>query len=130
MFRGQFYNHNMMDGMNMESKTISKPRVLGIRYPLSRDPIFVAVKDTSKSIGEILMDTVAALETAGKTHESFQLQQAMNDHVPFVKGQQFSREQSIETVPFQEKILSGENVNYAEVNLLKQHVGGTIKVSF
>ena len=120
----------MNDGMNMESKTIVKPRVLGIRYPLSRDPIFVAVTDTSKSIGEIMVDTVAALETAGKTHEAFQLQQAMNDHVPFVKGQQFSREQPLETVPFQEKILSGENVNYAEVNLLKEHVGGAIKDSF
>ena len=116
--------------MNMESETIVKPRVLGIRYPLSRDPIFVAVTDASKTIGETLMDTVTALETAGKAHESMQLQQAMSDHVPFVKGQQFSIEQSIETVPFQEKILSGENVNYAEVNLLKQHVGGAIAVSF
>ncbi len=114
----------------MESKTIEKPRVLGIRYPLSRDPIFVAVTGTSKTIGETLMDTVTALETAGKTHESMQLQQAMNDHIPFVKGVQFSSEQSIETVPFQEKILSGENVNYAEVNLLKQHVGGAIEVLF
>lgn len=108
----------------MGSEAISIRRVIGIRYPLSRDPIFIEVTDTTKSIENVLMDTVAELEKAGKSHEAFQLQQAVNDHTPFVKGQQFSRDYPIQEIPFQEKFLEGEQVNYAEVNLLKEHVGG------
>jgi len=112
----------------MDTESVSIRRVLGIRYPLSRDPIFIEVADTTKPLGELLMDTVAELEKAGKAHDAFQLQQALMDHIPFVKGQQFSRECPVQEVPFQEKILEGEQVNYAEVNLLKEHVGGSCLV--
>jgi len=108
----------------MVSETILSRSVLGIRYPLSRDPIFVVVTDPSKTIENILIETVTELEKAGKTHEAFQLQQTLADHFPFVKGQQYSKTHQIGVLPFQEKILEGETVYYTEVNFLKEHVGG------
>ena len=108
----------------MESEAVSTRRVIGIRYPLSRDPIFIEVSDTNKTIENVLLDTVAELEKAGKSHEAFQLQQSITDHVPFVKVQQFARNSPMQELPFQEKFLEGEQVKYAELNLLKEHVGG------
>ena len=108
----------------MVSETIVIRSVLGIRYPLSRDPIFVEVADPSKTIEQILTETITSLENAGKTHEAFQLQQTLGDHFPFIKGQQYSKTHQIGVLPFQEKILEGESVYYTEVNLLKEHVGG------
>ena len=108
----------------MESETVSTRRVIGIRYPLSRDPIFIEVDDLNKTIENVLIDTITELEKAGKSHEAFQLQQSITDHTPFVKGQQFARSSPMQEIPFQEKFLEGEQVNYAEVNLLKEHVAG------
>ena len=108
----------------MESEAVSTRRVIGIRYPLSRDPIFIEVVNLDKTIENVLLDTVTELEKAGKTHEALQLQQTITDHTPFVKGQQFARTSPMQEIPFQEKFLEGEQVNYAELNLLKEHVGG------
>ncbi|MFQ5818845.1 MAG: hypothetical protein ACE5I5_02555 [Candidatus Heimdallarchaeota archaeon] len=108
----------------MELESISSRRVLGIRFPLSRDPIFVEVTDPTKSLEIVLLDTVSELEKAGKPHEAYQLQQSLKDHIPFVKGQQYLMDRPIQDVPFQEKFLEGEQVNYAELNLLREHIGG------
>lgn len=108
----------------MELESISSRQVLGIRFPLARDPIFVEVTDPTQSLEILLIDTVVKLEKAGKPHEAYQLQQALKDHIPFIKGQQYLVDRPIQEIPFQEKFLEGEQVNYAELNLLRKHVGG------
>ena len=112
--------------MGMDTEPISIRRVLGIRYPLSRDPIFIEMTDPSNSLETVLMDTVGELEKAGKSHEAFQMQQSLKDHLLFVNGQQFSGDRPVQDIPFQEKFLEGEQVDYAEINLLKEHVGGQL----
>ena len=86
-----------------------KKTILKVRFALSNEPIFI---DVDK------------LEVLGLTHEAIQLSNVLEDHNIYIQGSQINPETILNTLPLENKVINSEEIEYAEVQLLREHRGG------
>lgn len=103
---------------------ITKKTVIRIRYALSEEPLFLFVDDTQKTVQTILREAVDKLEAIGKAHEAIQLSNVLRDHHVFMAGSRVDSATRIEGLTLEERELSGEQIQYGELQLLREHKGG------
>lgn len=103
----------------MVSKNICK-----INIALSDQPIYVSVNDANMTLDSIFTDAVKSLNAAGRTHEAQQLQNLYKDHEIFSNGKAVSKGTVFNDLELDQRTINEEQVNYAEVELMTQHVGG------
>jgi len=101
-----------------------KKTILKIRFALSNEPIFLDVEDTNKSVKSVLLNAVDKLEVLGMSHEAIQLSNVLKDHNIYIQGTQVNPSAILETLPMEAKVVNDEEINYAEVQLLREHRGG------
>lgn len=103
---------------------MSQRNVLKITIPLSDQPIFVGVDSPDVSLDTIITEAVSTLQEAGRAHESQQLAQLYHDHSIIAQGQLQSKGTLFTQIPQDSRVVNGTTVNFAEIELVKQHVGG------
>ncbi|MBD3229093.1 MAG: hypothetical protein GF329_12970 [Candidatus Lokiarchaeota archaeon] len=103
---------------------MAKKTVIKIRFALSDEPIFLEVEDKSKSIKSILHNAVDKLEVLGMSHEAIQLSNVLKDHNIYIQGSQVNPDAILETLPLENKTVNEDEIEYAEVQLLREHRGG------
>ncbi|MHA1751348.1 MAG: hypothetical protein ACTSXT_02310 [Candidatus Helarchaeota archaeon] len=101
-----------------------KKTILKVRFALSNEPIFIDVDNKSQPIKEILLNAVDKLEVLGLTHEAIQLSNVLEDHNIYIQGSQINPETILNTLPLENKVINSEEIEYAEVQLLREHRGG------
>jgi hypothetical protein len=102
-----------------------KMKILGIRLPLSSDPLYVQIEDVSETLSTVLQKTVAGLEECGDATTSSQLQRLLTDHLPFtLKGSRINSADPVGNLAYEPKILEGQSIEFSEITLLREHRGG------
>lgn len=98
--------------------------LLKASYALHKEPLYIRVDDSNMSIGSVLEEAVGHLLKAGKSHEAHQLARVQRDHELFaVDGNQVGKRFRFKDLSKNVEI-NGRDVNLAEVELIKQHIGG------
>ena len=98
-------------------------KILGIRSPLASECIYVQIEE-DEPIDKVLQKTVCGLEEVGDNASASQLSRLIQDHHPFLKGQRLDASQSVYELEFTPRVLEGQEIEFAEISLLKAHVGG------
>jgi hypothetical protein len=114
-----------LQDFNKPTKRCMIMKILGIRLPLSSDPLYVQIEDVNEPLNTVLTKTVAGLEEAGDHSTSSQLSRLLSDHFPFtLKGARLDNSMPVGTLSFEPKILEGQTIEFSEITLLKRHLGG------
>ena len=99
-------------------------QVLKLNLPLSDQPIYVSITDENQSIDSAISQAIEDLNNTGRTHEATQLKEMAKDHDIFNKGKATSKGSRIGDLQFTEQEVNGTKIQIAEIELIKQHVGG------
>ncbi len=95
-----------------------------INLALSDQPLYVAVNDENMSLDSIFKEAVSSLQQAGRTHESQQLASLYKDHDIFSAGKLVSKGLPFKDLSKDTRVINEEQVTFAEIELMTQHVGG------
>ncbi len=98
--------------------------ILKIVTPLADQPIFTAISDVEMSMDAIMQETIRSLAEAGRAHESQQIAQLYKTHDLFNRGAKLSKGTLFKDLNAETREINGEKVLLAEIDLIKQHVGG------
>ncbi len=98
--------------------------ILKILTPLADQPIYTAISDPEMSMDAVIQETIRSLAEAGRTHESQQISQLYKSHEIFNKGTKLSKGTLFKDLKSETREINGEMVSIAEIDLIKQHVGG------
>ena len=101
------------------SKNICK-----INLALSDQPLYVSISDENVSMNTVFNEAIQTLQDSGRAHESQQLAQLYQDHQIMSKGQMISKGSCFKELKGETREINGQTINFAEVELIKQHVGG------
>lgn len=101
-----------------------KKTILKIRFALSDEPIFLDIENKNQSVKSILTNAVDKLEVLGLHHESIQLSNILQDHNIYIEGSQVNPNTILDTLPLETKTINEEEIDYAEIQLLREHKGG------
>jgi hypothetical protein len=100
------------------------PTYLKISTPLSADATYLEVADSSQSLKSVLVTYADELEETGFPQESQQMRNLMSDHSAYIKGAVVQYDAPVAALSFDLKTVDDAVINFAEISLLKQHVGG------
>lgn len=103
---------------------MSKKTILKIRFALSDEPIFLDIEDRNQPIKAVLTNAVDKLEVLGMHHEAIQLSNVLQDHNIYIEGTRVNPDAILDTLPLDKKTVNEEKIDYAEIQLLREHRGG------
>ncbi|MFX1534875.1 MAG: hypothetical protein ACFFDI_11685 [Promethearchaeota archaeon] len=78
----------------------TRKQVLAIRTPLRRKPIYIEIKDDTKSIEEVLKETITNLEAVGQNHEALSLEKMLVDHKIVFNGMEWDPALPVHSLTF------------------------------
>lgn len=103
---------------------MSVKNICKINLALSDQPLYISINNDDMSMDSIFDEAVTTLRDSGRAHESQQLAQLYQDHQIMSKGQMISKGSSFKELKGETREVNGQTINFAEVELIKQHVGG------
>ncbi len=103
---------------------LMKKTILKVSIPLSTEPFYVQVDDTNKTVREVLKDVSDILEESGSSQAAMQMANLVSDHNCYAKGQLVAYTQQVGSLSFDSREVDNEVINYTELSLMKQHLGG------
>lgn len=98
--------------------------ILAIDIALADQPIYISIDDENASMNAIIEGAIKAMQESGKTHEATQLGQIYADHQMFQGGNRIEKGVSFKEMKIESREVQGEKINFAEVSLIREHVGG------
>jgi hypothetical protein len=98
--------------------------VCKINISLADQPLYVSINDQNMSMDAIMQEAIRSLQESGRAHESQQISQLYKDHDIFSKGKMVGKGTIFKDLNKEERDVNGESINFAEIELIKQHVGG------
>ncbi len=98
--------------------------VCKINLSLSDQPLYVSITDDKMSVDAIITEAVKQMRDSGKSHEATQLEQLYKDHEIHCRGKQFTKGTLFSELSPEKRTVGVEIVQFAEIELIKQHVGG------